>query len=206
LPQPSCGGLQPFLSPPTQNRVFAQIFGTRSAICESRPKSYVDEAGKGTGGLLLAHQPVTDRKNESAPNSFESWDARSNSPPPKSAHNHLTSGAGVWEWLRSATGSFSLKSRSCSRKQIPIISGQMPAAHLSRPRRRGDRGPARQRRYGHVEEIERRGLSHQLSAQPGQALVSLFIGDRLCGVLSKKGWGLDRPNLLLGECLDFPFS
>jgi hypothetical protein len=30
-------------------------------------------------------------QNESAPNSFESWGAKSNSPPPKSAHNHLTS-------------------------------------------------------------------------------------------------------------------
>lgn len=29
-------------------------------------------------------------QNESAPDSVESWDARSNSPLPKTAHNHVT--------------------------------------------------------------------------------------------------------------------
>jgi hypothetical protein len=119
--------LQTLSSQPTRNQVFLTIFGTRSAHLRNSIQILRGRGWVGNWGFVLAHQPVAERKNESAPNSFESWDARSNSPPPKSAHNQLTSGAGVWEWLRSATGSFRLKSHSYSRKQMSITSGRMIA-------------------------------------------------------------------------------
>src|SRR5580658_1110760 len=43
-------------------------------------------------------------KNESAPDSIESWGARSNSPPPKSAQSQTTSVLVAEEWLERASG------------------------------------------------------------------------------------------------------
>jgi hypothetical protein len=43
-------------------------------------------------------------KNESAPDSIESRDAQSNSPPPKSAQSQTTSAFVAEEWLQRATG------------------------------------------------------------------------------------------------------
>jgi hypothetical protein len=139
LPEPSRAGSKNFRRHRGGIRFSSQFSGRDPPSANIDPNLTRTRRVIRNWGLVLAHQPVTERKNEGAPNSFEPWDARSNSPPPKSAHNHLTSEAGVWEWLRSATGSFSFKSQSYRRKLMPIISGQMLAAHLSRPRRRGGR-------------------------------------------------------------------
>ncbi len=48
----------------------------------------------------LGDNPV---QKQNAPHSFESWDARLNSPPPKSAPKQPNSQSDGWEWLRWAT-------------------------------------------------------------------------------------------------------
>jgi hypothetical protein len=48
---------------------------------------------------LPGRQPI----NENAPDSVESWDASSNSPPPKSAHHQPSCGAAACIWLGWAT-------------------------------------------------------------------------------------------------------
>src|SRR6266852_5732428 len=48
----------------------------------------------------LGDNPV---QKQNAPHSFESWDARLNSPPPKSAPKQPNRSCGGWEWLGWAT-------------------------------------------------------------------------------------------------------
>jgi hypothetical protein len=48
----------------------------------------------------LGDNPV---QKQNAPHSFESWDARLNSPPPKSAPKQPNRSFGGWEWLGWAT-------------------------------------------------------------------------------------------------------
>jgi hypothetical protein len=64
------------------------------ARIETTPHSCRDYVGSGERFAPARRQSLNEsavRANESAPNSFESWDAKSNSPPPKSAHNQLNS-------------------------------------------------------------------------------------------------------------------
>src|SRR6266550_2473232 len=58
-------------------------------------------------------------KKQNAPNSFESWNARLNSPPPKTAHNQPNGSGGGCEWLGWATCKGWLRLHTADRFGLP---------------------------------------------------------------------------------------
>ena len=72
---------------------------TRCTDLESTTRRYV---GK------LAEMSAVQGEERKRPGLYlESWDARSNSPPPSAARNNSKFWSALWEWLLSATGVFS---------------------------------------------------------------------------------------------------